>query len=172
MVKIILSGYMGSGKSTAAQLLHRDTGLKVYDLDEVIEQKTQQSVAEIFASKGEIHFRKIEHQTLRELLQSDEDFILSLGGGTPCYAGNDELLKNSGASWVYLKASPATLFERLANDRGRRPLLDGKSAGEMREFIAKSLFDRSYYYNQAACKIDTDQKSPEEIAAELKLLLA
>jgi shikimate kinase len=172
MKKIILSGYMGSGKSTIARLLQAKTGMKMIDLDDFIEKKTRLSIPEIFASKGEIHFRKLEHQALKEILQSDESLILSLGGGTPCYANNHELLKGQDMIWVYLKASPDTLYDRLVSGAESRPLLAGKNQEEMKEFIAQHLFERSYYYNQAGHKIITDGKSPSAVASEIEKILA
>ncbi|RZJ29157.1 MAG: shikimate kinase [Flavobacterium sp.] len=172
MRKIILSGYMGSGKTTVGRLLGLETDVKTLDLDEIIEKNVGISIPETFASKGEIYFRKLEHEALKSLLDSYENFILSLGGGTPCYAGNDQLLKNSDATWIYLKANPETLYQRLTADPGKRPLLEGKTPEEMKEYIAKNLFDRSYYYNQADVKIATDGKSPEEVVREIQKMLA
>ena len=172
MKKIILSGYMGSGKSTVARLLHAKTGMKALDLDDFIEKSEGMAIPEIFATKGEIHFRKLEHETLRKLLNSGEAFILSLGGGTPCYANNHELLKREDVITIYLKASPETLFERLHAEAGNRPLLNDKSLEEMKEFIAVHLFERSFYYNQSDYKVSTDGKSPDAIASEIEKILA
>jgi len=172
MKKIILSGYMGSGKSTIARLLHQKTGIKLTDTDKIIEEKMQLSIAEIFAQKGEIHFRKIEHTVFKELLASDEDLIISLGGGTPCYANNHELLIGEDRLSIYLKASIDTIYNRISVNPQERPLINGKSKSEMKEFIAKHLFDRSYYYNHSMHKITTDDKPPEEIVLEIQKLLA
>lgn len=163
---------MGSGKSTIAKLLHQRSGLALFDLDQIIEARTRQPIAEIFAAKGEIFFRKLEHEILKEILASGTGYVLSLGGGTPCYANNHELLKADGLDWIYLKASPGTLYERLAADSAGRPLLAGKNPEEMQAFIAQHLFERSHFYNQAKYKIPTDGKSPEGIAAEIERILA
>ena len=172
MKKIILSGYMGSGKSTIASLLHERLRWPLLDLDAIIESRTGQSITEIFTQKGEIFFRKLEHETLKELLSQNESFILSLGGGTPCYANNHELLKSEENDWIYLKASPETLLKRLLNDRGNRPLLNEKNPEELQSFIAQHLFERSFFYNQARHKITTDDKSPKAVAFEIENLLA
>ena len=163
---------MGSGKSTVASLLKARTHIKWIDLDQFIESKLQLSVPEIFETKGEIFFRKVEHQSLKEILVQNNSFILSLGGGTPCYANNHELLKAYGFDWVYLKASPDSIFERLQKDIADRPLLSGKTKDELKSFIAQHLFERSFFYNQAKYKVTTDGKSPEEIASEIEKLLA
>jgi shikimate kinase len=172
MKKIILSGYMGSGKSTVARLLHQKTGLQSFDLDDLIENKAGKAISEIFASEGEIHFRMLEHDMLKKMLNSPGNFVLSLGGGTPCYANNHTLLKTEDVIWIYLKASPQTLYARLVADNEKRPVLNGKGPEEMKEFIAKHLFDRSYYYNQAGHKITTDGKSSEAVAEEIAVMLA
>lgn len=172
MGKIILSGYMGSGKSSVAKRLQEKMGLPLHDLDQTIERKTELSITELFAQKGEIYFRKLEHETLKELLRQPQPFILSLGGGTPCYANNHELLKSEGIDWIYLKASPETLHDRIANDKTERPLLSGKTPAELKDFIAQHLFERSFFYNQAKYKVSTDGKTPDEIADEIIQLLA
>jgi len=172
MKKIILSGYMGSGKSTVAAHLQQKTGLKTLDLDAVIEADLGQTIPAIFSTKGEIFFRRREHEALKQILAKEDSFILSLGGGTPCYANNHELLKADGLDWIYLKASPDTLFHRLKNETDTRPLLAGKTEAQMKSFIAQHLFERSYFYNQAKYKITTDGKSPEEITSGIEKILA
>jgi shikimate kinase len=74
-------------------------------------KKMNLSVSSIWATCGEIYFRKIEHESFVELLSSQESMIISLGGGTPCYANNHELLKQEGVISIYLKASIDTLFK-------------------------------------------------------------
>lgn len=172
MKKIILLGYMGCGKSTIAKLLANSTSFSYLDLDEIIEKNENASVKNIFSEKGEIYFRKLEHQILEKLINNQESFILSLGGGTPCYSNNHEFLKTSNVISIYLKASVETLYDRLLYSNSERPLIANKKPEEMKEFIAKNLFDRSYYYNQAQFKISVDGKSSEEIISEIETILA
>lgn len=172
MKKIVLLGYMGCGKSTIAQNLSKITQIPFLDLDDCIEKRTNLSVSEIFEQHGEIYFRKLEHEMFLELLQSPEQSIIGLGGGTPCYANNHELLKREDVVSVYLKASIDTLYNRLYHNKSKRPLIANKDEAEMREFIAKHLFDRSYYYNQAQHKVIVDAKTVDETVQEIKLLLA
>ncbi|MCG9792791.1 shikimate kinase [Flavobacterium algicola] len=170
MSKIILLGYMGSGKSTIAKSLSKIQQLPFVDLDNYIEEKAKMSIKSIFETKGEIYFRKIEHQYFVELLNSDENLIIGLGGGTPCYANNHELLKGEGRTSIYLKASIDTLYNRLVIGKAQRPLIADKSAEEMREFIAIHLFERSYFYNQAQHTISVDQ-SVEKVVADIQKLI-
>lgn len=163
---------MGSGKTTIAKLLSEKIKLKVLDLDKIIEERLNLSVKTIFETKGEIYFRKIEHQIFSELMSGDESMILSLGGGTPCYAGNHLLLNGEGVTSIYLKASIATLCERLSKATTERPLLSAMEQEEMQEFIAKHLFDRSFYYNQATFKLAVDGKDTAAIVREIEDLLA
>lgn len=172
MKKIILLGYMGCGKSTIAQKLSGMITTPYVDLDEFIEKKEKMSIKEIFETQGEIHFRKLEHTYFLELLNSPDEIIIGLGGGTPCYANNHELLIGEGKSSIYLKASIETLFNRLAPNKSKRPLIADKSDEEMKEFIAKHLFDRSFYYNHAQHKVTVDDKSIEETVNDILNLLA
>jgi shikimate kinase len=104
-----------------------------------------------------------------EALNKNEENILILGGGTPCYYDNYLLYENE--ITIYLKASIQTLYNRLANATSKRPLLQNKSETELKEFIAKNLFERSFYYNQSKFTISVDNKNPNEIVAEILVLL-
>lgn len=172
MMKIVLLGYMGSGKSTIAHLLSEKTQIEAFDLDEIIEERAGLSIKNIFEQKGEVFFRKLENQIFKELISSEKEMILSLGGGTPCYANNHELLNGDGVVSFYLKASIETLYGRLLSVRDNRPLIAEQEEEEMKEYIAKHLFDRSYYYNRATHIVSVDGKSPEEVSAEIKRILA
>ena len=172
MKKIILLGYMGCGKSTIAQNLSKITNIPFLDLDKCIENKANLSINEIFEQFGEIHFRKLEHEMLLELLQSSENSIIGLGGGTPCYANNHELLKRDDVTSIYLKASIDTLYNRLINNKSKRTLIANMNEEEMREFIAKHLFDRSYYYNHAQHKVSVDNKAVDQTVQDILEILA
>jgi shikimate kinase len=172
MNKIILLGYMGCGKSTIANKLSGMVQIPYVDLDEYIEEKANQTIKQIFETHGEIYFRKLEHTFFIELLNTPDKMIIGLGGGTPCYANNHELLNGEGVTSIYLKASIDTLFDRLVANKSKRPLIADKSEEEMKEFIAKHLFDRSFYYNHAQHKVSVDDKSIEETVNDILNLLA
>ena len=167
MKKVILLGYMGAGKTVTARALSEVTGLHSLDLDTEIEKKEQLPVSKIFAQKGEIGFRRSEHETLKDLLASDDRMILSLGGGTPCYSGNHLLLTGPGIQSFYLQASVKTLSQRLESEKSQRPLLSAIATGDLEKFIGQHLFERSNYYATADFTIHVDGKSPLEIASEI-----
>lgn len=171
MQKIILVGYMAVGKTTIAQLLSEKIDFKTVDLDKFIEQKIGLSIDEIFTQKGELYFRKIEHKFFKEILDNDENNIISTGGGTPCYANNHLLLNGKNCVSIYLKASVNVVFERLKYVKKKRPLVANKSEDELKEFIAKHLFERSYFYNYATFKISTDFKTLETIVEDILKVL-
>lgn len=104
-MKIVLVGYMGSGKSTIGNLLSKNVRIPFYDLDEIIEMNEGMSVKKIFELKGEVYFRKIENLYFNKFVNENDNFILALGGGTPCYANNHEVLKRDDITSIYLKAS-------------------------------------------------------------------
>jgi len=172
MRKIILLGYMGCGKSTIANKLSKNIGIPFVDLDIKIEEKVNLSINAIFEKHGEIYFRKLEHEVFIELLNSPEQLIIGLGGGTPCYANNHELLKADNVVSIYLKASIETLFSRLSANKSKRPLIANKSDEEMKEFIAMHLFERSFYYNQAQHKVVVDNKTIDQVVLDIVSILA
>ena len=171
MRKVILIGYMACGKSTVAKILSTQLGIPYFDLDNLIENKTKLSIENIFSEKGEIYFRRIEEELFKEFLCTNKVAILSTGGGTPCYANNHLLLNDEDVISVYLKASIDLLYLRLLSEKEQRPLVANKTQNDLKDYIAKHLFERSYYYYQATFKVLIDGKNPEEIAAEIISLL-
>lgn len=171
MRKIILLGYMGCGKSTIARRLSKITNIPYVDLDKSIEERINLSINEIFEQRGEIYFRKLEHEIFVELLNDPRNLIIGLGGGTPCYANNHELLKGDNIFSIYLKASVETLFGRLVFNKSKRPLLANKTDEELKEFIAQHLFERSFYYNHAQHKVSIDGKNKDETTQDILAIL-
>ncbi|MEZ7500515.1 shikimate kinase [Flavobacterium sp. Arc3] len=172
MKKIILLGYMGCGKSTIAKTLAKINGQPFIDLDSYIEKKAGLSINAIFEQYGEIKFRKMEHEAFVELLNAPGEMIIGLGGGTPCYANNHELLKGDDVQSIYLKASIGTLFNRLVANKSKRPLIANKNEEEMKEFIAMHLFERSFYYNQAQHVVSVDNRTIDETVLDILAVLA
>lgn len=169
-MKIVLSGYMASGKSAVGQQLSDKLNIKFIDLDFYIETCEAASITSIFKTRGEIYFRKKESEYLQELLDLSYDCIISLGGGTPCYGNNMELIKNNSKSF-YLKASINTIFERLKNETSERPLVATIGVENLKEYIAKHLFERAAFYDKADETILVNDKSIIEIVKEIQSLL-
>jgi len=163
---------MGSGKSSVGKKLADVLGFNYLDLDDFIQEKESKPIKEIFNTKGEIYFRKIESKYLSEII-SKSNCVISLGGGTPCYGNNMKLIKESkNSSSVYLKTSIASLTDRLILEKDKRPLISHLlSKEELREFIGKHLFERSAYYNLSDLTINTDQSSIEEVVESIVLKL-
>lgn len=165
-MKIVLIGYMASGKSAVGRFLSQNLEYSFMDLDDYIEKKEGKSISSIFEENGEIYFRKIEGEYLQELLDLEEDLILSLGGGTPCYGNNMKKILENSTSY-YLKTSIATIHARLVNEKSKRPLVASISADGLQEFIAKHLFERRSFYEQANFIVTTDKRSIEEVVDEI-----
>jgi len=168
-MKIILLGYMASGKSTIGRLLVQIFGFEFIDLDSFIEKKEEKAISDIFKNKGEVYFRKVENLYLKELLSTKEKCIISLGGGTPCYANNMELIEeDKNAISFYLKTSVKEIVNRLMIEKDDRPLVSAiNSADSMTEFVAKHLFERNPFYSKADYILNTDGKAKEQIVEEI-----
>lgn len=170
-MKIVLLGYMASGKSTIGKLLANQKHVEFIDLDTYIEKRENASVKELFQKKGEIYFRKQETFYLQEILDSNKHFVLALGGGTPCYSNNMELIKTSTKNSVYLKATIPTLLSRLQQEKHQRPLVAEISEENLTEFIGKHLFERAPFYEQATISVKIDNKEIAEIVQEIEVAL-
>jgi shikimate kinase len=159
-------GYMGSGKTLVSKELSNLNNLKIFDLDTKISKQNNRSITEIFKEKGEIFFRKTEKEVLEKILSTEKNIILSLGGGTPCYYNNINRINEKTIS-VFLKTNVKTLAQRLSSEKDKRPLIQNISNEDLPEFIAKHLFERNPFYNQAKITINTDNLSTKEIAEEI-----
>lgn len=145
---IFLTGFMGSGKSYTAKKLSTVSGIPCFDLDDLIEQEAQMSVAEIFATQGEEKFRTAEKQALEKFISEHRTAILSTGGGTPCFFDNARKLADSGVV-IFLDTSVEVLAQRLAKETEKRPLLHGKNEEELKSFLKEKLGERLPYYEKA-----------------------
>jgi len=154
MRRIILVGYMGSGKTTVGKALSKVTGMMFYDLDWYIESRMHITVSRLFSERGEEAFRKIEYNMLHEVAEF-EDVIISCGGGTPCFFDNMDYLNQQG-DVVYLKANPETLYKHLLMAKVERPLLKGKSPEELITYITEHLQTRTPFYEKARYVLDVN----------------
>lgn len=150
--RVIIIGYMGSGKTTVGHALSNDTGMPFYDLDWYIETRMHSTVKQIFDQKGEEGFRRIEHNMLHEVAEF-ENVIVSCGGGTPCFYDNMDYINQQGET-VYLKCTPEVLYQHLKMGKTVRPLLLNKTPEEVRVFIEQQLKEREPFYSKAKHIVD------------------
>ncbi len=161
-MKIFLIGFMGSGKTYWGKKLSEKLGLPFFDLDEQVESKEGKSVNDIFVEDGEEFFRLLEKDILHIITESHDSFVMSTGGGTPCYFNNIEYMNKAGTT-VWINTSIDILFDRLINEKEERPLLKNLQDDQLKGFIIKKYSDRKIYYEQATIIIDDENKSIEEI---------
>ena len=148
MKKIFIVGMPGSGKSTMAKYLSSETSFKYLDLDEQIELKSKKSVSEIFEIDGEESFRVLEKETLDEIIQKEEKFILATGGGTPSYDDNMKKMNENGIT-IFLNTSLEILIERISR-KNIRPLFN---LTNVKEKVHKIFDERIKFYNQSKYSI-------------------
>jgi len=164
---IVLTGFMGAGKSTVGRLLAARLGWNFLDLDHHLESRAGLSVPEIFARHGEPHFRRLESTALASAL-GQPDTVLALGGGTPEFLTNRLLLEQTpGTVTVFLDAPFPTLFDRCVLQEISRPVLADPAAAQVR-FLERQPF----YRRLAKHTIDTSSIAPAETVDAILLALA
>jgi shikimate dehydrogenase len=157
---MLLTGFMGVGKSSIAKHVAQLCGREFVDTDRVIEARAGLSVKEIFAQKGEEYFRTLESQTVLETL-SRHDVVVALGGGALMNAEILSEVKKKGLL-VYLSAEIENLLSRLSQEGNVRPLLAHLSEDERKEKIRHLLQQRGPIYEQAEVMINTSTLSETE----------
>ena len=166
VMRVFLTGFMGSGKTTVGRLLSRRLGLPFIDLDHEIERCAGMTVKEIFQRGGEPLFRRLEHDVLASCVAGEERSVLATGGGTPTVEANRRLMAESGVS-VWLDPPFSAITERIGGlGKVDRPLFQDESQ-------ALALYrDRLPVYRRADVRLTIDPaEAPEEVAARLALLL-
>ena len=164
LMNIVLIGYMGSGKSLIGSHLAKKIDYKFIDLDQYIEKNEACSISKIFKDSGDIYFRKIETKYLIKCLSENNNIVLSLGGGTPCYNDNLTHINSTNITSIYLKNNNVELSKRLYKNNNNRPLISSiKSEKKMIEFVSKHLFEREVFYNKANITIDCYKKDADAI---------
>lgn len=150
--KIFLTGLMGSGKSYWGRQLAAHFKFPFLDLDKGIEMAERASISEIFTNKGENYFRETERDILQVLVEHPK-FVMSCGGGTPCFYDNMKLMKQNGAV-VWLNPSYEMLAKRLMSGRHKRPALKFADTEEIIiERLQEMMAQRASFYEQADCII-------------------
>lgn len=160
---IVLTGFMGSGKTTVGKLLSERYGYTFIDTDQYIEEKCGCTITELFSKKGESYFRQLETDTLKELNASLTHAVLSTGGGLPLREENAAELATLGTV-IYLQITPEEVISRLSGDN-TRPLLSGDDPEQkVRDLLTYRI---PLYERVADLTIPATGQSPEYIAEEI-----
>lgn len=159
---IVLIGFMGAGKSTVSEYLSTMFAMKVIEMDQVIAEREQMSIPDIFETYGEEYFRNRETELLEEL-QSERNVVISCGGGTAMRSRNVREMKKNGKV-ILLTASPEEIYRRV-KDTDDRPVLDGKK--NIRGISELMEQRREKYESAADSVICTDQKTVLQICEEI-----
>jgi shikimate kinase len=162
---VILTGFMGTGKSSVGRVLAASLGCPFIDLDAVIVADAGKSINEIFAGEGEAAFRARESACLERILQQGKTVIAS-GGGVVISESNRSLMRSHGVV-VNLNASLPVILCRLKGATDR-PLYTGQDAANR---VAALLAERQQFYDDADIRIDTDNKSVEDVSAQILTIL-
>lgn len=157
---IFLTGFMGSGKTTAGKKLAKLLKINFIDLDNYIEQKEKLSVQSLFENFGEPAFRKMEQVSLNELLKLKSKAVIALGGGTICYNDNLQKIKKIGLL-IYIDLPPIALAQRLEKSKVKRPLLKNLKGEELVKFVTDKLEERKSYYVQSHITISGISLTPQ-----------
>ena len=160
---LVLTGFMGTGKTSLGKLLAEKLGRGFVDLDQKIEQDTGMTVPQIFEKYGEKYFRELEKNAVKEVA-ARKNLVIATGGGTVKDEENIRLLKDSGVM-VCLTTEPEEIFRRTER-RGERPVLDAGDEDRLNT-IKKLLAERQKFYAQADYTVDTTDWSPLQIMNDI-----
>ena len=162
-MKVFLIGFMGSGKTHWGTKLAEKLRLPFFDLDKVVTEKEQKTITEIFSEKGEEYFRYSEKKLLEQLVDENPNFIISCGGGTPCFFNNIQFMKRKGKV-IWLNTQVDILVNRLLKEKNSRPLLKNIADEELRSYILKKILGRKLYYEQAHIIVNEESLSVDTFA--------
>jgi shikimate kinase len=159
---IILTGFMGVGKTSVGTRLAKDLGYAFVDTDTLIEADQKTTITEIFSAFGEPYFRDVEARIIREVLEGEEQ-VVSTGGGAVIREENRTTFKKAGLV-VCLIARPEAIYERIRHETHRPLLQTPDPLAKIRDLLA----GREPFYHQADLIIDTSDKSIEDAVREIK----
>lgn len=162
MKNIVLTGFMGTGKTTIGKLLSEKLSFPFFDTDKIIEQNTDMSIPCLFEKVGEQEFRNYEKEVVK-LLSEAEGCVISCGGGIVLNNINMDLLSKNGII-VYLKASIDTIVKRIVNDKNR-PIIAAMENPKVE--IEKLFNDRKRFYKRHDFSFDVDNLTPDTIVTKI-----
>ncbi len=156
---------MTSGKSTIGETLAKKMGFDFVDLDDWIEADTRMSIEKYFKKFGEETFRLREKEVLKKSMNLIK-YVVATGGGTPCFFDNMQTINEKAIS-VYIKVAPDTIFGRLKKQKSTRPLVAKLSDSELKEYVHKTLKERSVFYEQATHIFEVKNENKSQIANKI-----
>jgi shikimate kinase len=167
-MKLFIVGMPGSGKSKLGEELASMLKFPFYDLDEGIEHEVGMTIPEIFRHKGEKYFRMMESKLLRRFPDLTGHFVLSTGGGAPCFFDNMGFMNDEGKT-VFLDVPLEELVERLINAGLRdRPLLKDKSPDVLHDYLETQLAQRIHFYRNAMLTVSGKDIIAEDLYEEIR----
>lgn len=168
MKSIVITGFMGTGKTTVGKRLSEEYNLEFIDTDELIEKKAgNKKVNEIFAEFGEAYFRKLEKDVIRETAEK-KGAVIATGGGAIVDKENLALLKKCSSIIICLTSRPDIIFLRTRNEKGARPLINSDNPLIKIEELLK---EREDAYSKAEVIIDTSDLTPDEVIIKIRNIL-
>lgn len=157
-----LIGFMGSGKSTVGKMLADRLGRPFVDTDAMVAEALGMPIMEVFSQLGEPVFREAEQDALSEALRAQEPIVLATGGGTPCAEGAMEWMRRQSLV-VHLKPPFEELLASLESSTHERPLIEGKTGAELRQFVERMMLTRAACYGSAHVTWTQSLRSEEAI---------
>lgn len=164
---VFLLGLMGSGKTFWADKLSIQLNIPVYHLDDEIEKSEQKTIAQIFTENGEDYFRNLETYALKSFA-SKQNFILSVGGGTPCFNNNMDWMNDNGIT-IWIDESIDIISTRLLKEKSHRPLIANIPDEKLKDFLKQMHEKRKSFYNKAQHHLTEKEISEQTL---LKILSA
>ncbi len=163
---VYLIGMPAAGKSSIGKQLAKRINFTFIDLDEFISAKEEVSIKQLFQDKGEAYFRELESKHLKEVSQTKENMVVSLGGGTPCFYDNMDVILSSGKVF-YINAPDYVIISRIIRGVTKRPLFVGLNENELSDKINLLLKEREPFYLKAHHQIDTKTRSKKDVVEEI-----
>ncbi|MCD4780494.1 MAG: shikimate kinase [Candidatus Omnitrophica bacterium] len=165
MKNISFVGFMGAGKSTISRKIAEQLRYPVFSSDQLIVEREQRNISDIFQNSGEVYFRRVEREVIEELSGRD-GVVIDCGGGVVLDPRNISNLKRNGTV-IYLSATPAVIFERVKNSTHRPLLRVDDPLAKIKDLLTKRL----EFYQKANITINTDHKDIDDVCREILTLI-
>ena len=167
-MKIFLIGLPGSGKTTLGKQVAKVLNVSFVDLDDAIEKAEKRKISEIFKESGEDYFRKIESELLIKWIQSDTDYIMATGGGTPCFYTNMQVMNTAGIT-IFLDVPPMEIAHRIHSSKNQnRPLFEKMNFDVLKDQIETLRTRRIQFYKMSKEIISNKNISSSQVLASIK----